>query len=86
MGPYKKLRRTTYSVFMFFMLFCQGVPRVLKNWCPSAYSGGVGEKEGNEGKRELNPRWRQAAVQQTAGVWVVVNHPEMSLFPQLNEA
>lgn len=44
------------------------------------------EKGGNEGKRELNPRWRQAAVQQTAGVWVVVNHPEMSLFPQLNEA
>jgi len=35
---------------------------------------------------ELNPRWRQAGVQQTAGVWVVVNHPEMSLFPQLNEA
>lgn len=27
-----------------------------------------------------------AAAQQTAGVWVVVNHPEMSLFRGLNEA
>lgn len=26
------------------------------------------------------------APQQTAGVWVVVNHPEMSLFRGLNEA
>lgn len=28
----------------------------------------------------------EAAAQQTAGVWVVVNHPEMSLFRGLNEA
>lgn len=81
------LGKTTYSVFTVFTLFCQGDPRVLKNRCPSAYSGRAGEEKGrNEGKRELNPRWRQAAVQQTAGVWVVVNHPEMSLFAQLNEA
>lgn len=32
------------------------------------------------------PRGGQAAAQQTAGVWVVVNHPEMSLFRGLNEA
>lgn len=81
------LGKATHSVFVVFrMLFCQGDPHILKNQYPSAYSGRVGEKGGKEGKQELNPRWRQAAVQQTAGVWVVVNHPEMSLFPQLNEA
>lgn len=40
------------------------------------------KREGGIGQ---GPR-RAGATQQTAGVWVVVNHPEMSLFPRLNEA
>lgn len=47
---------------------------------------GASQGEGIPPKRGPGRHPCSAAAQQTAGVWVAVNHPEMSLFRGLNEA
>lgn len=51
-----------------------------------AREGGPGAGEPGWTTDGASTKVETAAMQQTAGVWVVVNHPEMSLFPRLNEA